>query len=276
MLKSSVGWLCIAGVVFLCSCSRRDTMEARSDPPQATVVAVAKAKHEDLSRQLTLTAEFRPFQEIDIHSKVAGYVKKIYVDVGDRVQEGQLLAVLEIPEMQDDITRAVGAQRRSLAELARARDELVRSQSAHEASHLSYTRLASVIKVRPNLVAQQEIDEALARDRVSEAQIASAKEALAAAEQGVQVARADEEKVKTLAAYFAHHRAFCRRHYEALRGYGRHDPGRHGLPDADHASGAAFRRPTSPPGASGARIRGAPDPRGRAGYGDCAFAESQL
>jgi len=149
MLKSSVGWLCIAGVVFLCSCSRRDTMEARSDPPQATVVAVAKAKHEDLSRQLTLTAEFRPFQEIDVHSKVAGYVKKIYVDVGDRVQEGQLLAVLEIPEMQDDITRAVAAQRRSLAELTRARGELVRSQSAHEASHLSYTRLASVIKVRP-------------------------------------------------------------------------------------------------------------------------------
>jgi len=116
MLKSSVGWLCIAGVVFLCSCSRRDTMEARSDPPQATVVAVAKAKHEDLSRQLTLTAEFSPFQEIDVHSKVAGYVKKIYVDVGDRVQEGQLLAVLEIPEMQDDITRAVAAQRRSLAD----------------------------------------------------------------------------------------------------------------------------------------------------------------
>jgi len=47
-------------------------MEARSDPPQATVVAVAKAKHEDLSRQLTLTAEFRPFQEIDVHSKSPG------------------------------------------------------------------------------------------------------------------------------------------------------------------------------------------------------------
>ena len=218
----------------------------------------------------------KPLMPEVLRAKVAGFVKKIYVDVGDRVQEGQLLAVLEIPEMQDDITRAVAAQRRSLAELARARDELVRSQSAHEASHLSYTRLASVIKVRPNLVAQQEIDEALARDRVSEAQIASAKEALAAAEQGVQVARADEEKVKTLAAYFAHHRAFCRRHYEALRGYGRHDPGRHGLPDADHASGAAFRRPTSPPGASGARIRGAPDPRGRAGYGECAFSESRL
>ena len=201
MSKSSLGWLCTAGVVFLCSCSRRDTMEAKGDPPQATVVAVAKAKHEDLSRQLVLTAEFRPYQEIDLHAKVAGYVKKIYVDVGDRVKEGQLLAVLEIPEMKDDLTRAAAAQRRSMAEVERARDELVRSQSSHEASHLSYARLASVIKLRPNLVAQQEIDEALARDRVSEAQIASAKEALAAAEQGVQVASADEEKVKTLAAY---------------------------------------------------------------------------
>ena len=149
MSKSSLGWICTAGVVFLCSCSRRGSMEARGDPPQATVVAVAKAKHEDLSRHLVLTAEFRPYQEIDVHAKVSGYVKKIYVDVGDRVKEGQLLAVLEIPEMQDDITRAVAAQRRSLAELARARDELVRAQSAHEASHLSYIRLASVIKVRP-------------------------------------------------------------------------------------------------------------------------------
>ena len=47
-------------------------MEARGDPPQATVVAVAKAKHEDLSRHLVLTAEFRPYQEIDVHAKVSG------------------------------------------------------------------------------------------------------------------------------------------------------------------------------------------------------------
>jgi RND family efflux transporter MFP subunit len=132
---------------------------------------------------------------------VAGFVKKIYVDVGDRVKEGQLLTVLEIPEMQDDLTRALAAKRRSSADLERARDELLRSQSSHEASHLSYARLAEVIKKRPNLVAQQEIDDALARDRVSEAQVSAAREALAAAEQGVQVATADEEKIKTMSAY---------------------------------------------------------------------------
>ena len=200
-LKHCVVWLAAAALVCLGGCGRKDAAEAKGDPPRAVTVAVAKAKHEDLSRELVLTAEFRPFQEIDVHAKVAGFVKKIYVDVGDRVKEGQLLTVLEIPEMQDDLTRALAAKRRSSAELERARDELVRSQSSHEASHLSYARLAEVIKKRPNLVAQQEIDDALARDRVSEAQVGAAREALAAAEQGVQVATADEEKIKTMAAY---------------------------------------------------------------------------
>jgi RND family efflux transporter MFP subunit len=200
-LKHWVFWLAAPAIVCLGGCGRKDSAEAKSDPPRAVTVAVAKAKHEDLFRELVLTAEFRPFQEIDVHAKVAGFVKKIYVDVGDRVKEGQLLTVLEIPEMQDDLTRALAAKRRSSAELERARDELVRSQSSHEASHLSYARLAEVIKKRPNLVAQQEIDEALARDRVSEAQVGAAREALASAEQGVQVASADEDKIKTMAAY---------------------------------------------------------------------------
>ena len=39
-------------------------------------------------------------------AKVAGYIKKINVDVGDRVKQGDLLATLEVPEMADDLTRA--------------------------------------------------------------------------------------------------------------------------------------------------------------------------
>src|SRR5450432_1786901 len=89
------------GIAFalIVSCSRQTHIEARGDPTQITTVAVARATFADLSHDLVLTAEFRPFQEIDVHAKVAGYVKKMYVDVGDRVKEGQLLAVLEIPEM---------------------------------------------------------------------------------------------------------------------------------------------------------------------------------
>ena len=64
---------------------------------------MAKVTSEDLSHNLVLTAEFKPFQEIDVMAKVAGYVKEINVDVGDRVRQGQLLATLEVPEMADDL-----------------------------------------------------------------------------------------------------------------------------------------------------------------------------
>jgi multidrug efflux pump subunit AcrA (membrane-fusion protein) len=62
------------------------------------------------------TVEFRPYQEIDVMAKVAGYIKRIDVDVGDRVREGQLLATLEIPEMEDDLRRAQAALDRGSAD----------------------------------------------------------------------------------------------------------------------------------------------------------------
>jgi RND family efflux transporter MFP subunit len=176
-------------------------VEAVADPSDAPTVAVAKVTTENLSHDLALTAEFKPFQEVDVMAKVAGYIKNINVDVGDRVSQGQLLAVLEVPEMADDLTRGQAAVERSQAEVARARDELQRAQSAHEIAHLSYTRLEGVSKQRPGLVAQQEIDDAQSKDLVSEAQVSSARSNLAAAEQQVRVNAAELQKVKTLADY---------------------------------------------------------------------------
>lgn len=189
-------------VCFLASCSRQEAASPGAvKAAAATIAPVAKAAPADLSREVALTAEFRPYQEVDVHAKVAGYLKKIYVDVGDRVKQGQLLAELEIPEMASELTRASASIRLSQANVDKAREELARSQSAHEASHLSYTRLSAVLKNRPNLVAQQEIDEAQARDRMNEAQVSSARAALAAAEQQVEVSQAEQQKTKTLDAY---------------------------------------------------------------------------
>ncbi len=65
----------------------------------------------DLSSDLVLTAEFEPFQQVDVMAKVSGYVRSIKVDIGDRVRAGQLLATLEIPEMEDDLTKAAAVDR---------------------------------------------------------------------------------------------------------------------------------------------------------------------
>jgi RND family efflux transporter MFP subunit len=91
--------------------------------------------------------------------------------------------------------------RHAQEEVNRANADLERAESAHEVAHLNATRLNGVLKARPNLVAQQDIDDATGRDRVSEAQVSTAKAAIAAAQQQLEVARAAESKTRTLVGY---------------------------------------------------------------------------
>jgi RND family efflux transporter MFP subunit len=156
---------------------------------------------QDLARSVVLTAEFIPFQEVDVMAKVSGYVKTIGVDVGDHVRQGQALATLEVPEMQDDMTRAQATIDQAEAEVVSYRDEIRRTEAAHDIAHLSSQRLEGVVKERPGLVAQQEIDDARSRDVGAEAQLAGARSRLAAALQRVSVTRAELARVKTMLAY---------------------------------------------------------------------------
>jgi RND family efflux transporter MFP subunit len=196
-MKRIAGALLMIG---LAACSRHEEAEDKHDREPPTV-SVVKASIGDLSRDIVLTAEFKPFQSIDVMAKVAGYVKSINVDVGSRVEAGQLIATLEIPEMADDMARAKATLERSQSEVARARDELQRAQSVRDIAHLSYSRLANVSKARPGLVAQQEIDDAQSKDLVAEAQISSARSALESAQQQVHVSNAELDRVKTMLNY---------------------------------------------------------------------------
>jgi RND family efflux transporter MFP subunit len=164
-------------------------------------VAVEHVKREDLGRTLELAAEFRPFQEIDLHAKVAGYLQAIYVDVGDRVEKGQLIAVLEAPEMSQELAQAEAALKRARVDVERVRSELRRSQAQESIRRVSFERLSSVVKTRPNLVAQQEIDDASARLREAEAQLSAAEATVTASEEQVQIAAAAKERYSTLLTY---------------------------------------------------------------------------
>ena len=187
-----------AGAMYSCTRPAKTAVRADSEIPS---VSVARVQRQDLQRDLVLSAEFRPYEEVDLHAKIAGYLKDIRVDVGDRVQAGQLIAILEIPEMADEDAQAEATRKRSEAELVHAQSELMRDQSAHEAAHLNFQRLDDVMKVRPALVARQEIDNAMAKDREAEAQVDSAKAAITAAEQQIRVAQAGEQRIHTLQAY---------------------------------------------------------------------------
>src|SRR6267154_1388469 len=90
---------CIAWIARRPKSAPDESSEASPVQGARLVVPVTVASESPLSSQLLISAEFRPFQEVDVHAKVSGYVKAIYVDVGDHVKDNQTLAVLEIPEI---------------------------------------------------------------------------------------------------------------------------------------------------------------------------------
>jgi RND family efflux transporter MFP subunit len=162
--------------------------------PTAAVVIV---KRRDLGDTLTVAGAFKPFQDIDVHAKVAGYIKQIYVDVGDHVKQGQTLAVLEIPELAAELAGTNAAVHAAQDQVNRAKGELGRAQSSYAAAHSGYTRLKQAADSQPGLVAQQEVDDAQARDLGGQSQVASAEAALSAARQQLEEA---EDKQKQFAA----------------------------------------------------------------------------
>lgn len=186
-------------LIGLASCNKQPVVVSASDA--TPVVPVVKVERTNLTGDIKLTAEFEAYQDVDVMAKVAGFVKIINVDIGDRVREGAPLATLEIPEMKDDLIKAAATIQAAEADVAAARDELHRAESAHEIAHLSFTRISEVANREKGLVPQQQLDEVHSRDLVAEAQVAGAQSHLAAAQQKTAVARAEEGRVKTMFDY---------------------------------------------------------------------------
>jgi RND family efflux transporter MFP subunit len=166
-----------------------------------TPAAVTRVERRSFDNSLTIAGEFKPFQDVDVHAKVAGYIRKIYVDVGDRVKEGQILAVLEIPELAAQLAGADAAVRRAQEEIRRAQSDVERAQSTHAAAHSAYERLKQAADSRAGLVAQQEVDDSQAKDLETEAQVSSARAALSSAQQQLQVAQANQQQFAALSNY---------------------------------------------------------------------------
>jgi RND family efflux transporter MFP subunit len=183
------------------ACSYFSKADPSKDQSSLPVVAVTAVTRRNLQNNLTIAAEFHPFQEIAVDAKVPGYIKQIFVDVGDHVHEGQVLAILEIPELEDQLRQNKAAVLMAQQQIDQARAELQRDESSYTVAHLEYTRLADVMKTHPDLVAQQDVDDAQGKDQGAEAQVAAAKANLGAAQAAVSVAKANEEKTATLFAY---------------------------------------------------------------------------
>jgi len=166
-----------------------------------STVAVVRVGRHDLGETLSISGAFKAFQDVDVHAKVAGYIKVIYVDVGDHVKQGQTLAILEVPELAAQLAGADALARRATEEIGRAQGDLDRAKSMHTAMHLGYTRLSDAAKTQEGLVALQDLDDAQAKDLETQAQVASAKSALSSAQQALEVAQANQKQISALSDY---------------------------------------------------------------------------
>jgi len=121
---------------------RRDAPASSAPPPSPPTVSVARARRGAISRTVTLPATVRPYEQAVLYAKVAGYLKTIKVDKGDRVREGELLAELESPEL--------------VADLARQKAEVADADVA-------YKRVTEAQRKAPDLVMPQTVDDAKAK-----------------------------------------------------------------------------------------------------------------
>ena len=206
-MKRTVTFLPLGAIAVLAlliaSCGNTEKVQASNPGGRAADVSVGVVKigRKSLGRSMTLSSELVPFQEIDVYAKEAGYVKQLNVDYGSRVAANQVLAVLEIPELQAQLKEDDAAIQNAADRITYAHNEVNRVEAQHRVMQLQFERLAGVAKSRPGLVAQQEVDDSQGKALASDAQVDAARSTLQAAESQLTAVQARREHDQVLADY---------------------------------------------------------------------------
>ena len=179
----------LLALLALTACSSKspnsgDGTNAQSDD---RTVAVTKVVRGDISKAVTLTAEFFPWQEVEIHAEVSGYVQKMNVDVGDHAKAGDVLAVLEVPELDQELNQAK-------ASVLTAQQEQKSIEAELDETTLLANRINAAATQTKGLIAQQDIDNA---DDTNRSNLAK----LNAAKQKVTEAQANQARLQAMVDY---------------------------------------------------------------------------
>lgn len=128
--------------------------EKNSNDEKSKTVAVSQVIRTNLAQTITLSAELVPFTEATLYAKVPGYLKKINVDIGDQVAAGDVLALLDVPELKNI---------------------LARNKATLDQTQLDFTRISNISKKRPELIAQDDVDKMAEAYKVAKASYEHAK-----------------------------------------------------------------------------------------------------
>jgi len=196
----AIGLIGLIGIT-LSSCSGAASSKVEANSGTSLTVGVTKVMKKTLARQITLSSELVPFQEIDVYAKESGYVQKLNVDYGSHVKQGDVMATLEIPELLAQINEDQAEVKNATNQVSRADHELKSDEAKYNALHLQYTRLKGVFQTQPGIVAQQEVDDAQGKDLAAASQVDAGKAAVDAAQSALASAKAKVIRDQTLYDY---------------------------------------------------------------------------
>jgi len=192
----------VAMTAVLASCSSSKVNASGSlTTPAAVQVGITPVVRKPILRQMTVSSELVPFQEIDVYAKESGYIKDLLVDFGTRVQKGQLIAVLEIPELEIQLQQDAAAIKNQQEVVSQAQHQVDRAVALVKPYQLQYERIKSVSDTKPGLVAQQEVDDWEGKYMGAQAQLEVARAALLSAQSVLTAAQAKEQRDRVLFEY---------------------------------------------------------------------------
>jgi membrane fusion protein, multidrug efflux system len=156
-------------------------------------VDVVRVASRAVERQVKLPGEIRPYLAVPIYAKLAGFVKRVAVDRGSAVKQGQVLVVLEAPEMQAQIVEAQSKAQALGPQRAEAEAKLAGAQSTYD--HLK------AASATPGVVAENDVVVAQKTAEAAQALVRSYDDSIKAAQAQVQAVK-DLEQYLTLRAPF--------------------------------------------------------------------------
>lgn len=148
-----------ATLLLLASCGEE---KKETPPPAAPALETFALQKEKLSSEIRLPAELQGFRQVDVYAKVSSFVKEVKVDIGSEVKAGQLLMVLEAPEIS--------------SQLAAAESRLHSVEAVYMATNSTYNRILQTSKVE-GTISKNDLDIALSRKNSDYAQLQAAKAA---------------------------------------------------------------------------------------------------
>jgi RND family efflux transporter MFP subunit len=173
--------------------------ESKAGGESLPVVTVVKVGRSDATSDLVLPGSIQAITEAPVLARASGYVRRRYVDIGDRVSEGQPLAEIEAPELDREIQQAQASLDQARSSVQQAEAALKQGRSNENLAQVTAARWKNLLD--KGVVSRQENDTYQAQWAAQQANVEALGKAVAAANGNVAALQANLDRLNELKGY---------------------------------------------------------------------------